>query len=268
MPFVSGFRTWRSAAILLCALAPPALCSAAQDKDPDFSLADTVQAGPFHMAPFFTLKDLGYDGNTRLGSGESTSDYTVTLGPGARAVAPLGRLAAVSIWEQIDYSVFARQSDLNHVNNSLRSKVHVYLRDFTVYADGEQISSRDRPNNEIDYRIRTKATQGKLGFKWNPGTRGNADLFVRSTARDAARRGACSGPVAVPPHHLDLRAADPYASRHVRASAAAISFLFSAASSFFFSGTAGCFVTGRFVTAPARSGRADLPAGSGLPGDS
>jgi len=174
------------AAVLLCPLVLPALCLADQekDRDPDFSLADTVQVGPFHMAPFFSVKDLGYDGNTRLGAGESTGDYTITFGPGARAVAPLGRLAAVSVWEQIDYSVFARQSDLNHVNNSLRSKVHVYLRDFTVYADGEQISSRDRPNNEIDYRIRTKATQGKLGFKWNPGTRGNADLFVRSTGFD------------------------------------------------------------------------------------
>ena len=177
MPVV---RTLVVLALAGATLLPPA-AAVAEEKDPDFSLADTVPVGPFHMAPFFGLKDFGYDGNTRLGSNGGTGDYTVTLGPGARAVAPLGRLAALSVWEQIDYAIFARQSDLNHVNNTLRTKLHAYLKDFTVYADGEQVSTRDRPNSEIDYRIRTTTTQGKVGFNWRPGRRGDADLYVKRT---------------------------------------------------------------------------------------
>lgn len=180
MPFLSLRRRRRILAGAACAsalLAPPLV--AAVDPDADFSLKDTVLVGPFHIAPFFVLKDFGYDDNTRLDARHSSPDYTVTMGPGARAVAPLGRLAAVSIWDEIDYAVFARESDMNHVNNSLRTKLHIYLRDVTVYADGEQISVRDRPNTEIDYRIRSTTTGGKVGANWQPGTRAKLDLYLK-----------------------------------------------------------------------------------------
>ncbi|HET9480974.1 MAG TPA: hypothetical protein VFP98_04390, partial [Candidatus Polarisedimenticolia bacterium] len=41
------------AAIPSSALSAPA----AEDPDPDFSLEETVQAGPFHLAPFLVIKD-------------------------------------------------------------------------------------------------------------------------------------------------------------------------------------------------------------------
>lgn len=186
MSLTSGRASSRPRAALLCGILLLS-CEvvsiraghAAEDPDADFSLKETVQVGPFHMAPFFVLKDFGYDDNTRLDARRSSGDFMVTFGPGARAVAPVGRLAAFSIWDEIDYAVFARESDLNHVNNSLRTKLHLYLRDFTVYADGEQNSTRDRPNTEIDFRIRNTATAGKFGTTWNPGSRGKVDVFLR-----------------------------------------------------------------------------------------
>lgn len=165
--------------LLWCWFAPDRMSWGAEDPDADFSLKETVQVGPFHMAPFFMLKDFGYDDNTRLDASRSSGDFMLTFGPGARAVAPVGRLAAFSIWDEIDYAVFAKESDLNHVNNSLRTKLHLYLRDFTLYADGEQNSTRERPNTEIDFRIRSTATAGKFGTTWNPGSRGKIDLYLR-----------------------------------------------------------------------------------------
>ena len=79
---------------------------AAEDSDPDFSLDNTVQAGPFHLAPFFVIKDFGYDDNVRLGADRRFGDYTLTVGPGARAVVPFGRRAAWSAWDEIDYAIF------------------------------------------------------------------------------------------------------------------------------------------------------------------
>ncbi len=154
---------------------------AAEDPDPDFSLKDTVQAGPLHIAPFFNVKDFGYDDNVRLNAEQRTGDYTVTIAPGARAVVPFGRMAAVAVWEQIDYAVFARESDLNHVNNTLRTKVHVYLRDVTLFADGQQESFRERPNTEIDFRIRTTTTQGRFGLSYRPASRARFDLYLLRT---------------------------------------------------------------------------------------
>jgi hypothetical protein len=172
---------------------PAALCAAAlllggagivpaaEDSDPDFSLENTIQAGPFHLAPFFVIKDLGYDDNVRLGANRRFGDYTLTVGPGARAVVPFGRRAAFSAWDEIDYAIFARESDLNHVNNSIRTKLHVYLRDVTLFVDGQQDSSRERPNTEIDFRIRATTTQGRFGLSWRPSTRGRLDLYTGRT---------------------------------------------------------------------------------------
>lgn len=152
--------------------------AAAEDPDPDFSLDNTVQAGPFHLAPFFVIKDLGYDDNVRLGAEKQTGDYTMTFGPGVRAIVPFSRWAALAVREEIDYAVFARDSDLSHVNNQLRTKLHVYLREITLFADGQQDSFRERPNSEIDFRIRNTTTQGKFGLSYRPTDRGQIDLFM------------------------------------------------------------------------------------------
>ncbi|HEY3176821.1 MAG TPA: outer membrane beta-barrel protein [Candidatus Polarisedimenticolia bacterium] len=176
-------RRTRARAVLLAAalLTVAAGAMAVEDPDPDFTLDNTVQAGPFHLAPFFIVKDFGYDDNVRLGASRRFGDYTVTLGPGARAVVPFGRRAALAVWDEIDYAVFARESDLNHVNNSLKTKLHVYLREVTLFADGQQDSFRERPNTEIDFRIRTTTTQGRLGLSWHPSTRSRFDLYGART---------------------------------------------------------------------------------------
>jgi len=91
---------------------------------------------------------------------------------------PLGRLAAWSAWEEVDYAMFARESDLNHVNNIFRTKLHFYLRDLIFQVEGRQLSFRDRPNTEVDFRFRRTATRGKLGLSYMPISRSRVDLFL------------------------------------------------------------------------------------------
>ncbi len=170
---------WGVVPLALLAVVPP--CHAAEETDPDFSLDDTIQAGPFHVAPFLVIKDFGYDDNVRLDAEHRTGDYTMTIGPGIRAVTPLGRLATWMLRDEVDYALYAGDKDLNSFNNELKTKLHLYLRDVTAYAHGEQRNYRDRPSNEIDFRIRNIVTAGRFGFLYSPFRRGRIDLFTERT---------------------------------------------------------------------------------------
>jgi len=170
---------WGVIALALIAGLPP--CRAAEEADPDFSLDDTIQAGPFHVAPFLIIKDFGYDDNIRLDAEKRSGDYTITFGPGIRAVTPLGRLATWMIRDEVDYAVYAQNRELNSFNNQLKTKLHLYLRDVTPYIDGEQRNYRDRPSNEIDFRIRNIVTTGRFGLLYSPFRRGRIDLFTERT---------------------------------------------------------------------------------------
>ncbi len=154
----------------------------AEDPDPDFSLEETVRLGPFHVAPFLVIKDFGYDDNVRLNALEQTGDYTMTIGPGARAVVPMGRRTALALWDETDFALFAEESDLNHVNNTFRSKLHVYLSDVTLFFDGERESYRERPNSEIDFRIRRNSQDARLGLSYRPARRLQTSFYVDRAA--------------------------------------------------------------------------------------
>lgn len=178
MPTCSRGAFVLATGVALVVLVADPLAAATEDPDPDFSLDNTVQAGPFHLAPFFVLKDVGYDSNVRLAAEEKTGDYTMTFGPGVRAIVPFSHRTTLALRDEIDYAVFARDSDLNHVNNQALAKLHVYLKEVTLFADGQQDSFRERPNNEVDYRIRNTITTGKFGLRYHPTDRGQIDLYV------------------------------------------------------------------------------------------
>ena len=167
----------------VCAIgfAVPVPADVLDDPDPDFSLEDTLKAGPFHVAPFFYLRDVGYDDNVRLGTDDKQGDYTLTIGPGARAVMPMGRRAALAFWDELDYVMYATQTDLNSVNNTLKAKGHLYLGHLTPYLEGEQYNIRQRPNFEIDFRIRDITTEGRLGARYKPEGRLAFDVAMVST---------------------------------------------------------------------------------------
>ncbi len=137
-----------------------------------------MQAGPFHVAPFLTIKDFGYDDNVRLDAEERVGDYTITVGPGARAVVPFGHRAALALWDEIDFAAYAQEKDLNHVNNTFRGKMHLYMRDLTMFAHGSSESYKERPNTEIDFRIRRTTNEGRFGFSYSPASRLRTDFFV------------------------------------------------------------------------------------------
>ena len=176
----SAYRAGWPACLLVFLLAAGLPAEAVEDPDPDFSLDDTVKVGPFHAAPFLVIKDFGYDDNIRLQpDGLAQGDYTITVGPGARAVTPFGRRAALALWDEIDYVAYAQNPDLNSVNNEFRSKLHVYMREnITLLGHLGWRSVRERPNNDIDFRTRHNTTTGRFGTLYRPEKRGQIELFL------------------------------------------------------------------------------------------
>jgi len=155
--------------------------SVPKDPDPDFSFEDTIKLGPFHAAPFLVIKDLGYDDNLRLTrEGTQTGDYSVTIGPGVRAVVPFGHRSALALWNELDYVAYANETDLNTVNGEFRGKLHFYLRDIIVFADGKYRSYRERPDDEIDFRMRHNTGNARGGITWRPNQRSRIDIFRES----------------------------------------------------------------------------------------
>jgi hypothetical protein len=140
---------------MIWALATPA--SGADDPpDPDLSIEDTSRAGPFHIRPFVLLKDVGYDDNVRYSSRNPEGDTTATAGAGLRSVILWGDRGGLNLFQQFDYVAFGENTDLNHWNGDLRARGIFLLKHGTVSLEDHYVSRQERPNDEIDRRLRRK----------------------------------------------------------------------------------------------------------------
>ena len=130
--------------------------AAAQEKpaDPDLSTEKMRRLGPIHVRPFLALKDLGYDDNIRFDSARSESDTTATAGPGLSALLLTGDRGGILVSQEYDYVAFARNEDLNHWNARARARGVALLKNFSVSLEDRFTSVRERPNAEVDHRLR------------------------------------------------------------------------------------------------------------------
>ena len=148
------------------------------DLDPDLKLDRSRRLGPFHVQPYFRIKQAGYDDNVYLQKDGQAGAFTATLGPGLKAVLLAGRRAALMVADELDYAYFADLPELNHVNNGLRAKLDLFLGRFLVYADARYDTSRERLNAEVDFRVRHSVVGQVAGVKGHFGDRLTAALQV------------------------------------------------------------------------------------------
>lgn len=161
-----GIRTLQAVLFLISLVVP---CMAGdRPVDPDLAIENLHELGPIHFDTFFGLRELGYDDNIRLDSRNREGDITATLTPGLRAVILMGDRGGFHLRQKVDYVAFQQNSDLNHWNSSTRVKGIVYLKDFLVSLEDGYTSERERPNFEIDQRIREKRNEvlGKFQTNW------------------------------------------------------------------------------------------------------
>jgi hypothetical protein len=110
--------------------------------------------GPFYFTPGVRLKELGVDSNVFNAAGEQKSDFTFTLAPTLNVAVPMARRALLATTVGSDLVWYARYATERSVNPRVSVRGEVYLNRITLFGESAQVSTRERPNYEMDGRSR------------------------------------------------------------------------------------------------------------------
>jgi hypothetical protein len=182
---------WLVCGVTLTATVPLGL-AADTPPDPDLSLEGTKKAGPFHLRPFVALKDAGYDDNVLYTDPEREGDYTATAGAGLDALLLTGDRGGVFLSGEGDYVAFADFTDLNHWNGFGRGRGILLLKRAVVSLEDRLLSVVERPNGEIDQRLRRDENVLTAAARTRGEGRWGASAFVRRERVDYAAEGEFS----------------------------------------------------------------------------
>ena len=125
-----------------------------------------MRLGPFRLRPFVLIKDTGYDDNVFLEDTGRVSDFTSTVQPGFKLLTLFSDRAALLLEEKLDYVWFARTTSQNHYNNLAKARTNFYFKRVTLFTELLALSYRERPSNEIDFRIRRHESSLGAGVKY------------------------------------------------------------------------------------------------------
>jgi hypothetical protein len=100
------------------------------------------------------LKELGVDSNVFNSAGEQKSDFTFTVTPIVNVSVPMARRALFTTTLASDLVWYAHYETERSVNPQVTARGEVYLNRITVFGETAQLSTRQRPNYEIDVRSR------------------------------------------------------------------------------------------------------------------
>src|SRR5262249_17017307 len=109
---------------------------------------------PVHLHAFALLKDVGYDDNVRFDSPDREGDTTATAGAGLDTLLLTGDKGGVRLHQELDYVAFQRNTDLNHWNGDARARGILLLRRVQLSLEDHFHSERERPDNDVDLRLR------------------------------------------------------------------------------------------------------------------
>jgi len=113
-----------------------------------------IHAGPFHVNPTVLLKELGVDTNVFNAAGEQQSDFTFTVTPQADIAVAFARRGLLRTTVGADVVYYATYDSERSLDPSVRLRGEAYARRLTLFAEGDYLNTRQRPNYEIDLRSR------------------------------------------------------------------------------------------------------------------
>jgi hypothetical protein len=156
------------------AIALPALCASLMT---GAALAQTVNPreearahlGPFYYTPRIAVHDFGVDTNV-FNNADAKRDFTITLAPRARVWVPAGRRALMSATLGSDVVYYHTYTSERSVNPEFTVRGEVFLGRVTPFAETAYLSTRQRPNFEIDARSRReqRAWLGGVNLRVTP----------------------------------------------------------------------------------------------------
>ena len=141
--------------ILVMAIGIPASAAAQTDAstDPrDVRTDARGHIGPFYLTPGVRLKELGVDSNVFNTAGEQKSDFTFTLTPIVNVSVPMARRALLTTTLASDLVWYAHYATERSIDPQVTARGELYLNRITLFGETAQLSTRQRPNYEIDVR--------------------------------------------------------------------------------------------------------------------
>jgi putative beta-barrel porin BBP2 len=112
-----------------------------------------VQIGPVALNPRFEILNAGIDSNVFNDEEGPKQDFTATVRPSLDAALRLGR-ARFTYRSWMDVVYFHEYKDERSLNRSAEARAEVRLARIVPYVMLSGLSTRERPNNEIDLRAR------------------------------------------------------------------------------------------------------------------
>jgi len=137
-----------------------------------------IHLGPLALSPRFSIRNLGVDTNVFNTADRPTKDFTVTFGPGVDTWLRIGR-ARLSTQTLVEWAYFQESAGQRSLNTSQTGKLEFDLSSARPYVAGGMVSTRQRPNLEIDQRVRQNRVNAAAGTRVELGGRSRIDVDVR-----------------------------------------------------------------------------------------
>lgn len=144
--------------------------------------------GPVYLRPYLLARDAGYDDNIRFDARRARGDETVTIAPGLRALLRAGDRGGLFVSEELGYVAFRENTDLNHWNGSTRARGVLLLGRVALSLEERLDSFLERPNTEVDQRIRRLGNTVTAGARTLSAGRFSTGLFGKSERIDYVSR--------------------------------------------------------------------------------
>lgn len=136
--------------------------------------------GPFLVDLGFVIDNIGYDDNVFLAPPDRPEQfeeaYVIQMGPEITAQSQFGPRVALTIHDKLSGEVYIGVDSLNTANNSFDAQLDVLLGSILLTSRGEWTTSRQRPFDETDQRLRREDTRLKQTARWFVGSK--TDLFA------------------------------------------------------------------------------------------
>jgi len=144
--------------IILLMVCPGSAVLQAQEEEAtspiDRAIEELSNWGPLYWKTRLKLKDLGYDSNLFQQEEGQVSSLTATLTPGIDLFLPMGRRQMLWAAEDLDVVYYAKDPPGLYLNNDAALGYDLYLKRIQLSLSDRYKTSLQRPNEEIDARVR------------------------------------------------------------------------------------------------------------------
>ncbi|MEO7190511.1 MAG: outer membrane beta-barrel protein [Vicinamibacterales bacterium] len=149
----------------------PAAVAAAQTTAAQAAAANArIHYGPLALDPKFALRDMGVDTNVFNDAATPQRDFTAHVVPSADAWLRVGR-GTISSVTTGGWTYFRRAARQRSFDLSQEGRVELGLARAVPWLDFGYVQTRQRPNLEIDTRVRQHVRRAGAGITLNPGAR-------------------------------------------------------------------------------------------------